>query len=231
MKQSFIKKIMYVVGVLASLVVLAVLFLFISSLKKPSQTPTPVTQKVPKDTTTQLIKAVLPDSSQSLTPSQNQTFTITLDPSLDPNAIQPKLTVSPPSNAAKKTDVPLTATHENNRLVLATTQPILPTSTYTLTLTLRGQIILQQSFLSAAPSPTPLPANNTMLSRFLPHETHIYLLEFDRDQNIYLMHFKYDAGSPESFTDQFEKAKRSTNEFISSKGIDPATVIIKYLYK
>lgn len=231
MKQTFIKKLIYIVGVFVSLVILVVLFLFVSSLKKSPPPPQPAAQKVPKDTTTQLIKTVLPDSSQTLVPSQSQTFTITLDPSLDPSTIQAKLTASPPSNAAEKTDVPIAVTRESNRLILTTTNPILPVSTYTLTLLLRGQIILQQSFLSASISPTPLPTNNTVLSQYLPHETLIYLLEYDKDQNVYLMHFKYDAASPDSFTDQFEKAERSANEYIAGKGIDTTTVSIKYLYK
>lgn len=231
MKQTFLKKSMYVAGIAISLVVLTILFLLVSSLKKPAVTPKPGAQKIPKDTTTSLVKAVLPDPSQALTPSQNQTFTITLDPALDPKAIEAKITSSPPSNAAEKTDVPFVLSRQGNTLTLTTNSPIRSVTTYTLVLRLRGQVILQQSFLSSSVSPTPLPTNNTALSQYLPHETHIYLLEYDRDQNIYLAHFKYDASSPDSFTDQFEKAKKSANEFIAGKGIDVTTVSIKYLYK
>ncbi len=231
MKQPLLKKLMYAAGVFVSLIVLTVLFLFVSSLKKSPPKPQPSVQKVPRDTTTKLIKEVAPDPFQALTPSQNQTFTVTLDPALDSSKIQTKLTLSPPSNAAEKIEIPLVVNRQENKLILTTTTPIEPVSTYTLTLLLRGQVILQQSFLSAAASPTPLPVNNTALSQHLPHETHIYLLEYDRDENIYLMHFKYDAASPDSFTDQFEKAKKSTNEYIAGKNIDTSTVTIKYLYK
>lgn len=231
MKQSIVKKLIYAGGVLASLVVLTVLLLLVSSLKKSPAPQSNTQQKVPKDTTTPLIKSVQPDSAQALPVSQNQTFTITLDSALDPSLIKARLDSSPPSNAAEKTNVPLSISTHNNAITATTSTPIAPFTTYTLTLTLRGKTILQRSYLSDAPSPTPIPANNTTLMNYLPHETLIYLLEFDRDQNIYLVHFKYDATSPLSFTDQFEKAKKSANEYIASKNIDPSSVTIRYLYK
>lgn len=231
MKQPFLKKLIHIAGVFVSLVLLTALFLLVSSLKKSPPQQQPSTQKVPRDTTTQLVKEVTPDPFQALVPMQNQTFIITLDPALDPNKTQAKLTLSPPSNAAEKTEVPLIISRQANKLMLTTTNPIQPVSTYTLTLLLRGQVILRESFLSSSISPTPLPTNNNTLSQYLPHETRIYLLEYDRDQNVYLMHFKYDASSPDSFTDQFEKAKKSANEYIEGKNIDTSTVTVKYLYK
>ncbi len=231
MKQPLAKKLFYIGGVIASLAVLTVLFLFVSSLKKEPPTTVSVQKRVPKDTTTSLIKSVLPDSAQPLRSYQNQTFTIMLDSALDPSLITTQLTSSPPSNAAEKTVIPLSISNNKNTITATATKAIEPFTTYTLTLTLRGQSILQKSYLSEAPSPTPLPTNNTALANHLPHETLIYLLEFDHDQNMYLMHFKYDATSPLSFTEQFEKAKKSVSEYIASKNIDPNSVTIKYLYK
>lgn len=231
MKQSFTRKLLYLGGVFISLIVLTVLFLFISSLKKAPTPPPSVQKRVPKNITTSLVKKVLPDSTQALANSQNQTFTITLDSALDPSLIKVQLVASPPSNATEKTAIPLSVSYDKNIITATTTKPIEPFTTYTLTLSLREQNILQRSYLSEALSPSPLPTNNAILSSYLPHETFIYLLEFDKDQNIYLMHFKYDATSPLSFTEQFEKAKKSVNEYIASKNIDPNTVIIKYLYK
>lgn len=222
---------MFVIGIFASLVVLSVLFLLLSSLKKPANPIITNSRRVPADTKTNLVKRILPDPILLLPSGQSQIFTIFLDPSLDTDLVTPKLTASPPSNAAEKTEVLTTIVRQGNKIQITTIQPIQPASTYTLILTLREQVVLQQSFLSAALSPTPLPINNLNLSQYLPHETLMYLLEYNRDQNIYLVHFKYDSSSPDSFTDQFEKAKKSANEFIASKKIDISSVTIKYLYK
>lgn len=231
MRNPLIKKLTYGFGVLIALILLTALFLLVSSLKKTPQPTKQTQQRVPKDTTTQLVKGVLPPSSELLTPLQKQTFIVTLDPALNPESVKASLAASSPSDASQKTDTPLTVSTQKNKLILTTTRPTEAFSTYTLTLTLRGQIILQQSFLSSAVSPTPLPSNNAALSQYLPHETLGYLLEYSKEENLYLVHFKYDSYSPDSFTAQLDKAKKNANEFIQSKNIDLSTVSIKYLYK
>lgn len=230
MKKTAVRKILFALGVIVSLVALTVLFLFVSTLKKtpPPQTDT---KKAPRDTTSSLVKKVLPESTMLLNPGRAQAFTITLDPSLDPQTITFKLTSSPPSDASKTKDVGLSPSYKNATITLVTTSQIEPSTTYILTLFLRGGTIFRQAYLSSPFAPTPVQSNNASLSSFLPYETLNYRLEFNKEQNIYVMHFKYDANSKEDLSTQFNNSKTNADEFIESKGIDTTTVTIKYLYK
>ncbi len=227
---SLIKKGLFAVGVFAALVFLTFLFLFLSSLKKTPTTP----EKKPSlrgDVTTSFIKSFSPPSNILLTAGKVQKFTIFLASPIDPNLLQIKAASSSPSDISNNISVPIKKNTNNNSIEFTTTQPLSPVTTYSITITYKGQLLLQQSYLTSSYTPTPIPTNNPTLSSFLPYETLNYSLEFNKEQNIYIMHFKYNPNSNTDMTTQFNEAKTQTNKFIQGKGIDPLTVIIKYSYK
>ncbi len=231
MNQPIIKRLLYVLGIIAALIALTLLFLLVSSIKKQPQTPPVTGKKVPADKTTSLVKNITPPSTVLLPSGTTQTFLITLDPSLDPSSIKPAITASSPSNASAATPVAFTTSLGKNTISLTTTVPIEQSTTYLVSLSLRGTDIFRVSYLSSNPTPTIPPKNNPTLSAYLPYETLSYRLEFDKELNTYIMHFKYDIHSKDALSVQFNTAKQNVNEYIKSKGIDPSTIVIRYLYK
>jgi len=226
-----LKKIFFAFGVFLMLIVLSVIFLFISTLKKPTQQipeKKPVTQV---DISTPLVNSVLPPVTKLLETGKIQTFTSTLDPTIEVSDVKVTLSSSPPSNASAKSVVPTTTSLEGKVLVTTTSVPIEPSTTYTLMLLYKGKIILSQAYLSAHPIETPIPTNNPTLSTYLPYETLNYLLVYNAEKNAYVMHFKYDPNSSKDLNTQFEEAKTNTNNFIVGKGIDVTTITIDYLFK
>ena len=226
-----IKKALFVLGVFAMLIFLSILFLFVSTFKKTAPVPkeaVPVTQV---DTTTPLAYTVKPLSTQQLIAGQVQVFTITLDPSVDATSVRASVSSSPPSDASAKTLIPTTINVSGQRLEITTKIPTDPYTTYTLTLLYRSRIILQQAYLSTPAVETPIPTNNPTLSSFLPYSTLNYILDFNKEQNIYVMHFKYNPNSSKDLSTQFNDAKTSANNFILGKGIDIKSITINYLFK
>lgn len=230
MNRPIVKRLLYISGVVVALIALTVLFLLVSSIKKPPQEIPTSSKKVPNDKTTTLVKNITPPSILLLPSGKAQTFLITLDPSLDPAAIKPVLTASSPSNASVSTPVAFTPSYGKNTLSITTNAVLEQSTIYVLTLSLRGTDIFRVSYLSSNPTPTK-PINNPTLSTYLPYETLSYRLEFDKELNTYIMHFKYDPNSKDELSLQFNTAKQNANEYIKSKGVDPSTIVIRYLYK
>ena len=231
MNNTIVKKILFALGVLVSLVVLSILFLLVSTLKKspPESQVTRVTP--PKDSTTVLIESVEPVVAIQLTPGSAQKFSIVLDPSVDIEGVRVSVTSAPVSNLLQKSSFPITTSVNNNILTATTNYPITPVTAYTLTLIYQGKAILQQSYLSAPADPTPVPTNNSALSAFLPYSTLNYLLEYNKSQNVYIVHFKYDLSSKKDLSTQLSEAKKNAFNFIQSKGVDPSTITIIYSNK
>lgn len=226
-----LKKIMFGIGVIATLFAITIAFLLLSTLKK---TPTvPFEQKVQtkKDTSTNLVTNILPQPAEQLISGKAQQFSVFIDPSVDVARVHAVLSTSQPSDPSKEILVATTVFFKSSEVDIATTDPIAPFLIYTLTLTYNGTKILQQSYVSSQLPPTVVPTNNPTLSTFLPYETKNYLLEFNRDQNIYIMHFKYDSVSDTNLATQLENAKTNASAFIKSKGVDPASIVIKYISK
>jgi hypothetical protein len=228
---QIVRKILFVIGVIVMLALLSILFLFLSSFKKPQENKNnkkPVTQV---DVITNLVIATDPPVTKQLEAGSIQTFTITLDPSIVAGEVKVTLSSSPPSDASAKSVVPTQITVTGQKITLTTSAPIEPYTTYTLFALYKGRSILSQAYLSTPPKATPIPSNNPTLASQLPYETLTYILTYNKERNIYEMHFKYDPNSSKDLTAQFNEAKTNVNSFITGKGIDVNTIKIDYLFK
>ncbi len=225
------KKLMFALGVVIMLILLSVVFLFISSFKKPPPSPVkekPVTQV---DITTPLVVTAEPPVTKQLIVGEVQVFAVELDTSVNVSDVRATVSSSPPSDASAKSVVPTTTVIQGQKIILTTAVPTEPVTTYTLTLIYKGRVLLSQAYLSTTPAITPIPTNNPVLATHLPYETLNYILTYSKERNVYEMHFKYNPSSEKDMTTQFEEAKVNANNFIIGKGIDIKTITIEYLFK
>lgn len=221
--KNVIKKTGYVLAVLVTFVVLTLVFLALSSLKK-TQNNDPAKQ-------TTLLTSVRPPKTEELKASLTQKFEITFTSMDQTTPINISLSSAPFKNPEEATAVKVSQKTIGNSMIINTLEPILPLNTYTLTLTQNSQTILKYIYLSSETKPTPIPQNNTALQEFLPHTTQTYSLEYALSRNIYVAHVKYNPNSSLSLTAQIEAVQTDVSQFIQSKGIAVESVKIDYSLK
>jgi hypothetical protein len=227
---SIFKRIFFGIGVLVFLVFLTILFLFISTLKKPGT----IIEKKPtlrRDVVTSLVLGISPPPTQTLLAGSMQKITVSLNPELKFEKLRVNVVSSKPSDISSQTPVQFTNEFKGGSLYVTLVGPIVPVTTYTITVFYDNKLILQQSYLSGPEAPTAVPTNNPSLQTLLPHETLNYIIEYNAQKNIYIMHFKYDPDSKADLATQFNTAKTNANSFITGHNIDPKSVVIEYLYK
>ncbi len=71
----------------------------------------------------------------------------------------------------------------------------------------------------------------SLLNNFLPYEAKNFRIEYDLTYKTYLIHFLYNPAQNTSADEQFQKAKDDSIAWIKSKGFDPETLPIEWLYK
>lgn len=188
-----------------------------------------------KRTTTSPIESnsaisTLPAAGTLLTPGNTLVFRVTFKKAVSKNEIVAALTKRSPG----KEDVTMSTSSSanENSITIQADEKVEQGMFYSLVLaTTTGGIILSVDYSSSPITPTPLPANNEQLKSYLPHQAPNYLLNYNEIKNLYVMHFKFQSSDPGTIEQQFEKAKRDTQEFIASKGIQLNTVEIEYSYK
>lgn len=213
---------------LAVIVLLTIIFIsFNESNNETSNqkinTPSPIPQATKENGFT-----ITPDVAMPLQPGTKQTFTI-----ITPNTMQ-NAEISIMRKDITK-DLPLETTAfteitKGNKHIISLLNPVLPYSSYTVSLQNKAKIVFSANYLSDTPKPTPIKNNNNALVPFLPHETNSYTLRFNKEQNVYIFNFKYDTASSETLDQQYENAKTAAIEFIKSKGIDPTTIVVDWRY-
>lgn len=213
------KKLLLIFGVAVSFIVLAVLMLFVSSLKKPVQ----------NSNITGVI-GIVPSEKQILTPNVIQKFQVVFGAATSASDAKFELSYqSFGSQETKKAKIKILI--EGKTATIANEDPTIPNSKYTLSITQSGGKEVAVKYISGSTAPTPIPTNNESLTQFLPYKTQAFILEYNEARNIYIMHFLYNAASSVDLSTQFDSAKKQANDFITSKNIPLSSIKIDYLYK
>jgi len=223
---------------LCALAFLALLFLLIGFLQlretgSPQQdnsltTPIPTPLITKRDLVTATID---PTPETILVSGEKQTFVITFSQPQNRQLLSPVLTVKDVTNDDDPQSLPIKSLFDNTTTLRITSPlPTQPNSIYLLTIvnTQTHAIIFEASYTSSPPIPTPVAKNNTALSQFLPYTTTTYSLEYDKNSNLYVFHFLYNAGSSDDVQTQFEKAQAAAKVFITSKNIDLDSLVIQW---
>ncbi len=114
-------------------------------------------------------------------------------------------------------------------LTLNINSVVTPYTHYTLDISdTKGNLVYRATYSSEEITASPEPNNNLELKNYLPLDASNYKLSFDNQRKIYIFNFKQNLNDPKDLNVQFEDAKKDADDFIKSKGIDPATVSIEY---
>ncbi len=213
------KKLLLVVGVVVAFIILAVLMLFLSSLKKPVQ----------KAGRTGVV-GIVPSETQILTPNVIQKFQVVFGAVASASNAKFELSYQPFGNQETK-KVKIKTLIDERTATIVNEDPTIPNSKYTLTIAQSGEKEVVAKYLSGSITPTPISVNNESLTQFLPYKTQTFILEYNEARNIYIMHFLYSAASSVDLNTQFDSAKKQANDFIASKNIPLSSIKIEYLYK
>ena len=206
-----------------SVVVILLIFAGVYALSRSKKTTTPPIESNPAIN-------LLPAAGTTLIPGNTLIFRITFKNTVSKNEMVATLTKRSPGK--ENITVPTNMLESENSIAIQTDEKVEQGMFYSLELvTKTGRIILSADYSSPSITPTPLPSNNTQLKDYLPYDTSNFLLDYNNSRNLYVMHFKFRSSDPGTIEQQFEKAKRDAQEFITSKGIQVNTVEIEYSYK
>ena len=230
----FHNKPLFIVLVITGIVALSAIalgvFIVAPDITRFGQKPTPAlslqVKKYPA------VDSISPEEYVLLTPEKPQVFRVTLRGYGDISKLRATVSQSLISNPEKISTVPVTTSFEPQArsIVVTTNSPILPLSTYALTIQNPGSSnpVLAINYHSGDTSPTPVISNNPALQQFLPHETGSYILTYSKAGNVYVFNFKIDPESDLSLSSQYEAAKDNATQFITSKGVPIDSITIEW---
>ncbi len=234
MSNLFANKKILILVVFFILAILLILFLQISGniTQSPGGLPSLDGNIQNQGTSTLSVASFTPETSFPLIPDQNITFKISFNNPVSLSDLSVSL-VQEEIITEGVSIVPINLLLENENKTLAVTpQTIIKGySEYNLVIKDKsGRELLNETYLSNQPIPTPAASNNLELSNFLPHETSNYRLSYLPSRNIYIFNFIYNPNSSEDLQTQYERAKQQAEEFIESKGINLEEIVIEWRY-
>jgi hypothetical protein len=178
------------------------------------------------------VKNIEPNYSQALVAGKIAVFTVTFSESVLNQGInillQEKALGTKDETAMS---VPLTQTLQSkgSQIAISTVEPIEALKSYTLIITNRSnKTLLSATYSSSSIVITPVPSNNLELKKYLPYETSMYKLTYNKTRNEYVFNFKINPTSSQDLQSQFNSAKQQAEDFIKSKGIDINSIVIDW---